>query len=258
MTDLQAVVFDWRGTLVTTLSPESWVRAALQRLGRDDQPESAARVWAAIAAASGTPDRLDAPGVDCDATIHRNAYYSVFADAGLDDELADALYAVESDSAHNRFAVDVEPVLRAIAQHGLGIAVVSDIHFDVRPAFAAAGMADVVAAFVLSFEHGVQKPDPAIFRLALDKLGTGPEQTLMVGDRQRPDGGALDLGMPTLLLPPLADVRDERLGLAARLLGVSVSGRHPVPLASGGRPRTLCATKPPSTSPRSRDGSDRL
>ena len=222
MDDPQGVVFDWRGTLVTTLAPEEWVRAALRRLGRDDRAEAAARIWAAIAEAAGEPDRLDAPGVDSDVAAHRDAYHGAFADAGLDAELADALYAVESDPAYNPFAVDAAPVLRAVARHGVRIAVLSDIHFDLRPAFAAAGLAEVVDAFVLSFEHRVQKPDPRIFRLALDKLGTEADRTLMVGDRAGPDGGALDVGMPTLLLPPLTDVRQRRLGLAARALGVPV------------------------------------
>ncbi|MCA2212046.1 HAD family hydrolase [Jidongwangia harbinensis] len=220
MTELRAVLFDWRGTLVVCPSPAAWVGAALRRAGRDDHPAAVARVWAAIERAAGDPDRLDAPGVDCDAAVHRDTYLTVFADAGLDDELAAALYAVESDPAHNPFAVDAAPVLTAIAAHGVRIAVVSDIHFDVRPAFAAAGMAGVVDVFALSFEQGVQKPDPALFRAALAGLGTAPEQTLMVGDRQRPDGGAVEIGLPTLLLPPLTDIRTRRLDLVARLLGV--------------------------------------
>lgn len=223
MDDVRAVVFDWRGTLVTTLSPEEWVRAALDRLGRDSRPESVARTWTAIAEATGDPDRLDAPGVDCDAVAHRDAYHGVFADAGLDGDLADALYAVESDPTFNPFAVDAVPVLKAIAGQGLRIAVLSDIHFDLRPAFATAGLGDVIDAFVLSFEHGVQKPDPRIFRLALDRLGTAPGETLMVGDRPHPDGGGLAIGMPTLLLPPLTDVHDQRLGLVARAVGVNTA-----------------------------------
>lgn len=227
MTQLRAVVFDWRGTLVTTPSPQEWVGAALRRAGRDDGPEPVARLWAGIEDAAGDPDRLDAPGVDSDAAVHRDTYYGVFADAGIDQELADALYGVESDPAHNPFAVDAAPTLRAIAGHGIRVAVLSDIHFDLRPAFAAAGLAEVVDAFVLSYEHGVQKPDPAIFRLALDQLGTTARQTLMVGDRQGPDGGALDVGMPTLLVPPLTDVRQERLHLVLALLGIAGGGAGP-------------------------------
>ena len=39
---------------------------------------------------------------------------------------------------------------------------------------------DVVAA---SAEAGVAKPDPAIFRMALERAGCAPAQTVMVGDR---------------------------------------------------------------------------
>jgi hypothetical protein len=90
------------------------VREALRRLGRDDSPAAVAGVVDAIARAAGDPDRPDAPGVDCDRAIHRATYLRVFADAELDDDLAQALYAVESDPAGNPFAVDVEPVLRSI------------------------------------------------------------------------------------------------------------------------------------------------
>ncbi|MEG3632626.1 HAD family hydrolase [Micromonospora palythoicola] len=222
MTDFGAVLFDWRGTLVTTLGYEDWVRTALRQLGRDDHTVVVRRIMAAIVGAAGEPNRLDPPGLDCDAVFHRDTYHRVFADAGLDPALSEALYSVESDATHNPFAVDAVPVLRGIAEHGLPIGVVSDIHFDLRPAFAAAGIADVVSAFVLSYEHGVQKPDPAIFRRAADEIGVPPERTLMVGDRHGYDGGAVEVGMTTLLLPPLRDVRAERLHLAARLLGVPV------------------------------------
>ena len=55
--------------------------------------------------------------------------------------------------------------------------------------------------YVLSFEHGIQKPDPAIFELATGLLGTEPAETLMVGDRASHDGGGAAAGLPTYLLP---------------------------------------------------------
>lgn len=219
MESLQAVVFDWRGTLVTTLEPVDWVRAALRRVGRDDAPDTAAELARRIDTADGRPSRLEAPDVDTDAARHRATYMEVLADARVDRELAEALYAVESDPVHNPFAGDAAPVLRALAAGGYRIALLSDIHFDLRPVFAAAGLADAVTAYVLSYEHGVQKPNPAIFRLALDALGTRAAETLMVGDRASHDGPALDIGMPTLLLPPLAGVEHHRLHLVEALIG---------------------------------------
>ncbi|TCP56524.1 HAD superfamily hydrolase (TIGR01509 family)/HAD superfamily hydrolase (TIGR01549 family) [Tamaricihabitans halophyticus] len=216
---LRAVVFDWRGTLVTTLDERGWVHAALHRIGRAADEVSVAEVCAAIASASGSPDRLDAPGIDSDALLHRDTYYAVFADAGLDDELADALYAVESDPVYNEFAVDALEVLAAVSGRGCAVAVLSDIHFDLRPAFVAGGLDQFVDAYVLSYERGVQKPDPSIFRIALAMLGTESGQTLMVGDRASHDGAAVELGMPTLLLPPLTDAQQRRLHLVRNLTG---------------------------------------
>ena len=94
---------------------------------------------------------------------------------------------------------------------------VSDIHVDLRPVIAAqvdpdgSTWADLVSAWALSFELGLAKPDPAIFTAALDRLGLSPEETLMVGDRGSHDGAATEVGMTTLLLPPLRAADDLRL-----------------------------------------------
>ncbi|MEU4807465.1 HAD family hydrolase [Actinosynnema sp. NPDC023587] len=205
---MRAVIFDWRGTLVLAPTFRGWVAEALRRLGRD--PAAVDDLVRRL-----VENRIDVPGVDADAALHRETYYRGFTAAGLDDELADSLYAVESDPAFTPFAVDAAATLTALRDGGVRIGVLSDIHFDVRPAFA--GLP--VDAFVLSFEHGVVKPDPAVFRIALEELGTDPAETLMVGDRSTHDGAAVECGMPTLLVPPLRDVRDARLRLVTLLAG---------------------------------------
>ena len=219
MTELEAVVFDWRGTLVTTLTAKAWVGEALALLGRELDADSVAHVLTAISHADGEPSRLEADGVDCDARRHRDTYYAVFADAGLDDDLSDALYAVESDPRHDHFADDVAETLRWVTARGCRVAILSDIHFDLRPSFVAAGLDRLVDKYVLSFECGVQKPDPAIFGAVLDALGSSPEQTLMVGDRASHDGAAVGLGMPTLLVPTLTHPGQRRLDLVRNLVG---------------------------------------
>ncbi|MDT0277197.1 HAD family hydrolase [Blastococcus goldschmidtiae] len=212
-----AVLFDWRGTLVTTLTEREWVEQALLVLGRDRSPGAVNGLLAAIAEANGDQDRMDGPGVDSDAALHRRTYLEVFADAGLDAELAEALYAVESDPRHNPFAVDVHETLQALRARGVRVAVVSDVHVDLRPAFDAAGLGGLVDVFTLSFEQGVQKPDPLMFSRTLEALQVAPSHALMVGDRSRPDGAAVDIGITTLLLPPLRDVADRRLDKVLRL-----------------------------------------
>ncbi|WP_447003391.1 HAD family hydrolase [Saccharothrix isguenensis] len=204
---LRAVIFDWRGTLVLAPTFRGWVAEALRRIGRDvgQTTEVIGRL---------DVRRLDAPGMDTDPDLHREACYAAFLAAGFDPVLADSLYAVECDPAFNPFAVDAGPTLRELRARGVRIGVLSDIHFDIRPAFG-----DLpVDSFVLSFEHGLAKPDPAIFRLALDELGAEPEEVLMVGDRSTHDGAGVEAGMPTLLVPPLRDVNDARLHLVTALV----------------------------------------
>lgn len=81
----------------------------------------------------------------------------------------------------------------------------------------------MVDVFTLSFEQGVQKPDAAMFTRTLSALGLEPHQALMVGDRSRPDGAAVELGMPTLLLPPLARTTERRLHHVAALCGLPIA-----------------------------------
>lgn len=215
----RGVIFDWRGTLVSTLSEREWVREALLLLGERPDPHRVDAVVADVRRADGPEHRLDAPGTDADAGVHRRVFREVLNGAGLAPDLVEALYAVESDTRHNPFAEDALPVLTALHAAGLRLAVLSDIHVDLRPAFAAAGLHHLVDAYVLSFEQGRQKPDPAMFAAALAGLGTQPAETLMVGDRAGPDGPAVEHGMVTLLLPPLQHPGQRRLHHVLALTG---------------------------------------
>ena len=214
---LLGVIFDWRGTLVVTPPEVEWCRLALARLGRPADDASAERLLARILDAPAV-ERLWAAGVDASATAHREAYFQVFADAGLDLDLAEVLYALESDAALNPFADDVAATLATVKGAGLRIAILSDIHFDIRPAFVDAGLYDLVDTFVLSFERGRMKPDPAFFTECLRDLDLDAANSLMVGDRASHDGAAVQLGCPVLLLPPLTATSDRRLHLVTALV----------------------------------------
>jgi FMN phosphatase YigB (HAD superfamily) len=111
----------------------------------------------------------------------------------------------------------VRHTLEALCARGVRVAVVSDIHFDLRPVFDAAGLGNLVDVFTLSCEQGVQKPNPLVFRRTLEALGARADDALMVGDRSRPDGAAVESGITTLLLPTLREVGDRRLHKVLRL-----------------------------------------
>jgi len=207
------VLFDWRGTLVDDPPDEWWVREALLRAGREAGDDRVAELTAALRRAAELPDVVRGQaGCDCSATAHRAWSLGYFALAGLDSELALALYELDLDPASHPFYADVAPVLAELRARGCRVAVVSDIHFDLRPEFAAAGIEEVVDAFVLSFEHGVQKPDRRVFEIALDALGAGAADALMVGDRASRDGAATAVGIATWLLPE-GDFTDKPRGL---------------------------------------------
>ena len=97
----------------------------------------------------------------------------------------------------------------------------SDIHYDIRDHFRRHDLDRFVDAYVLSFEHGIQKPDAEMFTRALDALDVTADRALMVGDTPSHDGAAADVGIPTFILPgPFRAGRDRparpRRGAAAR------------------------------------------
>lgn len=211
----RGVLLDWRGTLVVAPTHRWLVAASLAQLGRRAADADVERVLVALRGTDSA--RVDSSQIDTDVAEHRAAYADWFRAAGLDDELAAALYAVESDVSLNAFARDVGPLLVELAGAGVRVGVVSDIHVDLRPTFAThllpdgRSWADLVHTWALSFELGVAKPAPTIFRAALDGLDMPASDVLMVGDRGGWDGAAVDVGITTLLLPPLTDPADERL-----------------------------------------------
>jgi FMN phosphatase YigB (HAD superfamily) len=132
--------------------------------------------------------------------------------------------AAEFPPPHGQLLVDLAGWYR--------LAVVSN--FDYTPTaigiLEAAGVADLFAAVVVSDAVGWRKPAPAIFEVALNRLGLSPTEALFVGDRadidvlgaQRigmhavwlnPGGGAL----PSGVAPPEFEIRD--LGELRGILG---------------------------------------
>lgn len=71
---------------------------------------------------------------------------------------------------------------------------------------------------MLSFEHGIQKPDP---QMTLAAAGVEAADALIVGDRHISDGSASLLGIDALILPARRErdplIRDDRLDGVIRL-----------------------------------------
>jgi putative hydrolase of the HAD superfamily len=76
----------------------------------------------------------------------------------------------------------VEEALRRLRASGRRLAVVSNSNGTVRLLLERLGFLGLFEEVLDSQVEGVEKPDPRIFQLALERLGASPEETLFVGD----------------------------------------------------------------------------
>jgi HAD superfamily hydrolase (TIGR01509 family) len=98
-------------------------------------------------------------------------------------------------------AADTPGALTRLRAAGLRLGVVSNSDGRVEEALEAAGLRRYLDVVVDSTLAGVEKPDPAIFRAALDALGVAPSEALYVGDLYDVDViGANAAGIRAVLL----------------------------------------------------------
>ncbi|MEV6346334.1 HAD-IA family hydrolase [Actinoplanes sp. NPDC051851] len=226
---VEAVLFDFHGTLAQVEDPVAWVVAAAATCGaaldRGRATILADRLVTAGRAGGPLPHRVP-PQLsehwsdrDLYAHSHRAAYTGLAATVNTDIEgLADALYDRLLTAEGWLPYSDTESTLRKLHENGIKVAVVSNIGFDIRPHFATWGLDAHVDAFALSYEVGRVKPDPAIFWRACAMIGADPERTLMVGDSAA-DAGAVKAGCTALVVPAADPGRVNGLGAALALTG---------------------------------------
>jgi HAD superfamily hydrolase (TIGR01509 family) len=203
---MSAVLFDFSGTLFRIESTESWLRAVLREAGitlPEAESAEAARALEVAGAMPGgaLPERLPEEFAevwairDESSELHRAAYTGLSRQVPLPDPaLHDALYDRHMTPAAWTPYPDTDEVLRTLHERGIGVGVVSNIGWDLRPVFREHGLGKYVDAYVLSYEHGIQKPDPRLFAVACEALDADPKDVLMVGDDRPADGGAAALG----------------------------------------------------------------
>ncbi|MGH8935186.1 MAG: HAD family hydrolase [Acidimicrobiia bacterium] len=124
--------------------------------------------------------------------------------------------------------------LEVLREAGIRAAAVSNSDGGARYSLERAGLLDLFEFVVDSHEVGVEKPDPAIFRIALDRLGLPAERVWHVGDSYFHDiGGARAAGLAeAVLVDPLGLAPEDqlRVGSVAELPPLILGG----PAASSG------------------------
>jgi len=130
---------------------------------------------------------------------------------------------------------DVSPALDALRGLGLRLAVVSNFDERLPALLDGLGLASRMDAIVVSSALGIAKPNPAIFRHALERLGAAAAAALHVGDHRLEDvEGAQGAGMAAI------ELRRGRGGGAGAscpdlLAAAAVIERAARPAASGRR-----------------------
>jgi putative hydrolase of the HAD superfamily len=204
--DIDAVLFDAGGTLVTLDYP--FIADLAQRRGArllvSALPQADGRARLAM-------DRLmeaDRRGESRDEG-RRSAYFiTLLREAGvaqaLLEELAGALeQAHREDNLWRLPQPGVHQALDGLRRRGLRTGVVSNADGRIEAILGALGLAEHLDVMVDSYQEGVEKPDPEIFRRAVERLGSPPERTAYVGDIYSIDVvGARGAGLLPVVLDP--------------------------------------------------------
>jgi len=192
---LEAVFFDLDATLLdgsrfgeSVLETCARVAAAHPHLDAERllaaNADAFRRYWSEIEA-HWTLGRIDG------ASVGREAWRRTLQACGCDDErvldLASATHTRLGAETYRLFA-DVHAAFVAIERARLPVALITNGAADSqREKLERLELTDRFDAVVISGEHGIAKPDPAIFAIAIDRLGARSDRVWHVGDNLATD-----------------------------------------------------------------------
>ena len=121
--------------------------------------------------------------------------------AGLDGALAEPVLVAETAFGDAiELYDDVLPTLATLRQRGHPTVLISNCSWATRPTVERLGLDRACDAVVLSCELGARKPDPAIYRAALDALDARADDAVFVDDQTAYCDVARALGIDTRLI----------------------------------------------------------
>jgi putative hydrolase of the HAD superfamily len=130
--------------------------------------------------------------------------YEIFLrDVGVSDGdgLIDRVYAEFTDLANYALFDDVVPVLERLRSAGFTLGIVSNFEEWLERLLERLGVRELFDVRVISGVEGLEKPDPRIFRLAMERAGVEPARSVYVGDNPAFDvDPALAVGMFPVLI----------------------------------------------------------
>ncbi len=210
---MEAVFFDFVGTLITkageNVTHQNIVRNVLERAGRDDLDvvevweEYEAETSSAFKELAGRP-YVKIRDVDTKAMLRVGERYGF--------EVPEDFWEI-SVSMHEKYGElfpDAVETLKSLRGMGLHVGIITDSDNDyIDRHLRALGIRDLFDSITTSEDAGYYKPHPGPFRLALERAGVSPEESLYAGDNPAKDCvGARKVGMLSVLLDPEGKKRE--------------------------------------------------
>jgi putative hydrolase of the HAD superfamily len=192
-----------------------------------------------------TLDRPPSPGLSTDAERGWHYFNLVLAHSGIVRSAATDAALVELKAWHDEHCLwedvleGVRPSLERFRAAGLRLAAVSNSNGTLRRLFDRLGFTPAFEVILDSQVEGIEKPDPRLFRLALERLGVPAAAALHVGDFYNVDVvGARAAGVRPVLVDEAGLYPDADCPRVRSLAGLA---SHVAPEARG----PISATLPP-------------
>ncbi len=193
LADLDAVTLDANGTLIGLVDPVPKLDRLLREHGIERGREriraaldAEGKVYAGRAAEAHEPAALATMQHECTGVFLEEV------GAGLDPaEFAPGYVA----AMEFEVLPGVVGALRRLRRCGLELAVVANFDLTLEERLGRLGLSAWFSTVVTPAEAGAAKPDPAIFELAVARLGVSPDRVLHIGDGEVDEAGALAAGL---------------------------------------------------------------
>lgn len=206
---VDAVLFDFSGTLFRLEEDESWLTEITDGQGETLDLAGQAELLRKMTAPTGLVAELDPEyhhaweNRDLDPALHRKVYLEVLRHSGVTvTGQAEGLYGRLIDPYSWTPYPDTVEVITKLHAAGVKVGVISNIAFDIRPAFERLGILSLIDEVLLSYVEGVIKPEAELFARACQRLDVAAANALMVGDSEEADGGAASIGCRVEIVEP--------------------------------------------------------
>lgn len=215
MNRFDIVFFDAGNTLIyPSPSFEEGIQAFLIEAGYDiplDTVREVAYAELKLAIKEITRGRRYCTSDEEDALFWQNMYARMLRRLSFDGnalELGLCIYRFWQRGGSFEMFDDVRPALDALSNAGMRIGIISNFGSHLETLLAHHGILDRFEPRIISAQVGSQKPEPGIFRTAIERAGVDPGRAAIVGDNPIDDmEGAYGVGM----VPVIID-RPDRLG----------------------------------------------